>query len=189
VHCCQFPNLTISKLVNFKTDPVTFYYQELWRHKAPLFFYEVYNNFVSVLKMLLLGENKSRIFYQATIVLEEKGTIEKMENRVIRIFFSKENPSFLPYHVSDKLFVTEVERQYKLWLHFLDEKRKKQFIPLPWKIGEFTFININKIDNFANHFNNVSLKYAENIKGFDTNKIFVGHILSVGFNKSFIQLS
>jgi hypothetical protein len=48
--------------------------------------------------------------------------------------------------------------------------------------------NINKIDEFANHFNNVSLKYAENIKGFDPNKIFVGHMLSVGLNNSFIKI-
>jgi hypothetical protein len=49
------------------------------------------------------------------------------------------------------------------------------------------FRNINKVDEFANHLNNVSLKYAENIKGFDPNKIFVGHMLSMGFNNSFIQ--
>jgi hypothetical protein len=111
-----------------------------------------------------------------------------MENHsIIRIFFSKENPSFLPYYVPDKLFITEVARQYNLWLHFFHEKRKKQFIPLPWKIGEFVLRNINKIDEFANHFNNVSLKYAEKIKGFDPNKIFVGHMLSVGFSNSFIQ--
>jgi hypothetical protein len=38
-----------------------------------------------------------------------------------------------------------------------------------------------------NHFNNVNLKYAEKIKGFDPNKIFVEHMLSVGFNNSFIH--
>jgi hypothetical protein len=47
--------------------------------------------------------------------------------------------------------------------------------------------NINKIDEFANQFNNVSLKYAEKIKGFDPNKIFVGHMLSIGFSNTFIQ--
>jgi hypothetical protein len=188
VHCCQFPNLTISKRVNCETDPVTFWYQALWRHKTPLFFYEVYNDFVSVFKKILLGENTPRISVEATKFLEKKGTIEKMENHsIIRIFCSKENPSFLPYYVPDKLFITEVARQYNLWLHFFHEKRKKQFIPLPWKIGEFVFRNINKIDEFANHFNNVSLKYVEKIKGFDPNKIFVGHMLSVGFNNSFIQ--
>jgi hypothetical protein len=80
-----------------------------------------------------------------------------------------------------------VARQYNFWLHFFHEKRKKQFIPLPWKIGYFIFRNINKIDEFASHFNNVSLKYVEKIKGFDPNKIFVEHMLSVGFSNSFIQ--
>jgi hypothetical protein len=32
----------------------------------------------------------------------------------------------------------------------------------------------------------MSLKYDENIKGFDPNKIFVEHMISVGFNNSFI---
>jgi hypothetical protein len=80
-----------------------------------------------------------------------------------------------------------VARQYNLWLHFFHEKRKKQFIPLPWNIREFMFRNINKIDEFTNHFNNVNLKYVENIKDFDPNKIFVGHILLVGFSNSFIK--
>jgi hypothetical protein len=111
-----------------------------------------------------------------------------MENHnVIRILCSKENPSFLPYHVSDKKFITEVEKKYNLWLHFFHEKRKKQFIPLPWKIGDFIFRNINKIDEFVNHFHNVNLKYVERIKGFDPNKILVEHMFSVGFNNSFIH--
>jgi hypothetical protein len=58
---------------------------------------------------------------------------------------------------------------------------------LPWNIGDFIFRNINKIDKFASHLNNVNLKYVKNIKGFDPNKIFVEHMLSVGFNNSFIQ--
>jgi hypothetical protein len=107
VHCCQFQNLTISERVNCEIDPFNFWYQALWRHKTPLFFYEVYNNFVSIFKRLLLGKNTSRISDQATIFLEKKVTIEQMENHsVIRIFCLKENPSFLPYHVSDKLFIT-----------------------------------------------------------------------------------
>jgi hypothetical protein len=154
----------------------------------PLYFYEVYNDFVSVLKRLLLGENTSRISDQANKFLEKRGTIEQMGNHsVIRIFCSKENPSFLPYHISDKLFITEVARQYNFWLHFFHEKRKKQFIPLPCKIGDFIFRNINKIDEFVNYFNNVNLKYVEKIKGFNPYKIFLEHMLSVGFNNSFIH--
>jgi hypothetical protein len=80
-----------------------------------------------------------------------------------------------------------VEREYNFFQHFFNEKRKNQFIPLPWNIGEFMFRNINKIDKFENHFSNVNLNYAENIKGFDLNKIFLGHMLSVGFSNSFIK--
>jgi hypothetical protein len=187
VYCCQFPNLTISKRVNHEIDLVTLWYQALWIHKTPLYFYEVYNDFVSFFKRLLLGENTSRISEQANRFLEKKGMIEQMDNHgVIRIFFFKENHSFLPDHVSNKLFITKVERQYKFSLHFFHEERKKKFIPLPWKIGNFMFRNINKIDEFANHFNNVNLKYVEKIKGFDPNKIFLEHMLSVVFRNSFI---
>jgi hypothetical protein len=72
-------------------------------------------------------------------------------------------------------------------MHFFHKKRKKKFIPFPWKIGYFIFRNINKIDEFVNHFKNVNLKYDEKIKGFDPKKIFVEHMLLVGFNNSFIH--
>jgi hypothetical protein len=80
-----------------------------------------------------------------------------------------------------------VVRQHNFWFHFFHENRKNKFIPLPWKIGDFIFINTNKIDEFLNHFNNVNLKYVEKIKGFDPNKIFVEHMLFVEFNNSFIH--
>ena len=77
----------------------------------PPFFYEVYNDFVPVFKNILL--DTPMILVEASKFLEKKGTIDKMENHyVIRIFFSKENTYFLPYYVPDKLFITEVARQY-----------------------------------------------------------------------------
>jgi hypothetical protein len=39
VYCGQFPNLTISNRVNCEIDPVTFWYQALWRHKTSIYFY------------------------------------------------------------------------------------------------------------------------------------------------------
>jgi hypothetical protein len=73
-----------------------------------------------------LGERTLRIYVEVAKFLEKKGTIEKMENHsIIRIFCSKENPSFLPYYVPDKLFIIEVERKYNFWLYFFHEKRKK----------------------------------------------------------------
>jgi hypothetical protein len=63
---------------------------------------------------------------QVSKFLERKGTLEQIENyNVIRIFGSKENPSFLSCHISDKMFVSKITRQYNYWFHFFHEKRKK----------------------------------------------------------------
>jgi hypothetical protein len=56
-HCYQFTELSLSKNVNWEFDIVTFWYQALWKHKASHYFYEVFNGFLSVFKVLLLGED------------------------------------------------------------------------------------------------------------------------------------
>jgi hypothetical protein len=174
--------------VNCEFDPVTFWYQTLWRHKASQHFYEVFNDFVSVFKDFLFGKNAPWMFDQVNKFLDRKGTLEIMENcNVIRIFGSKENPSFLMCHISEKMFVVEIARSYNYWLHFFHEKRKNQFIPLPWKVRDFIFRNMNKIDEFVGHFYSLNLKYVEKVKGFDPNGIFVEHLLDIGFNNSFIN--
>jgi hypothetical protein len=58
---------------------------------------------------------------------------------------------------------------------------------MPWKVGDFIFINMNKIDEFMGHSHNLNLKYVERVKEFDPNGIFVEHLLVVGFNNSFIN--
>jgi hypothetical protein len=85
------------------------------------------------------------------------------------------------------MFVAEIARKYTYWLHFLHEKRKNQFTPLPWKVRDFIFKIMYKIDEFTGHFQNLNLKYVENIKGFDPNGIFVEHLLAVSFKNSFIN--
>jgi hypothetical protein len=85
------------------------------------------------------------------------------------------------------MFVIEITRQYNHWLHFFHDKRKKKFLPLPWKVGDFVCININKIDEFASHFKNLNLTYVEMLKGFDPNGFFRENLLSVGFSNSFIH--
>jgi hypothetical protein len=148
----------------------------------------VYNEFVTVFKKLLFGDNTSRLSSEAVTFLNKRGTLEKMENHnVIRIFCSRENPSFLSYYVSDKLFITEVARQYGFWLHFFHEKRKRKFILLPWKVGEIVLRNMNKIDEFLTHFNHLNLKYENKIKGFDPSNISMDHMQSVGFSSAFTQ--
>jgi hypothetical protein len=174
--------------VDSELDLVTFWYQASWIHKDSFNFYDVYNDFISFFKGLMFGKDTPRISDKENKLLDKKGTFKQMENHnVIRIFGSKKNLFFLPYHVSDKMFITEVARKYNFWLRFFHEKWKKKCIPLPWKIRDFIYRNINKIDEFVNQFHNVNLKYAKMIKGFDPNKIFVEHMLEVRFKNSFIH--
>jgi hypothetical protein len=65
-YCHAFKGLIIRKRVNCEVDPITVWYQALWRQKTSIFFYEVYNEFVTVFKKLLFGENTSRISSEAT---------------------------------------------------------------------------------------------------------------------------
>jgi hypothetical protein len=44
---------------------------------------------------------------------------------------------------------------------------------------------MNKIGEFANHFHNLNIKYVEKIIGFDPNKIFLEHMLTMGIINSF----
>ena len=106
---------------------------------------------------------------------------------VIRIFGSKEKHALLPCHITNIMFVTEIARQYNYWLHLFHEKRKKKFIPLPWKVRDFMFKKVNKIDEFAGHFNNLNLIYVERLRGFNPHGIFLEHLLAVGFSSSFIH--
>jgi hypothetical protein len=129
------------------------------------------------------------MFDQERKFLDRKGTLEKMENyNVIKKIGSKENPSFLPSHISCTMFLDEIPRQYTYWFHFFHEKRKRKFISLPWKVVDFIFMNMNKIDDFTGHFQRFNLKYAKKLKGFDPDGIFVEHLLVFGFNSSFIDI-
>jgi hypothetical protein len=80
-------------------------------NKASLHLYEVFNDFVSVFKGLLFVKYTPIISNQENKFLDKKGTLEEMENHnVISNFGSKENLSFLPCHVYEKMFITEVAR-------------------------------------------------------------------------------
>jgi hypothetical protein len=111
-----------------------------------------------------------------------------MENyNVTSIFGSKQNLFFLPCHISGTMFFAEIARQYTYFFHFFHENRKNQFIPLPWKVGDFIVRNMNKIDGFMGHFHEFNLKCDEKLKGFNPDGIFVEHLLVVGFNNSFTK--
>ena len=58
---------------------------------------------------------------------------------------------------------------------------------MPWKVGDFVYRNINKIDEFMGHFKKLNLTYVERLKGFNPNGIFQEHLLAFGFSSSFIH--
>jgi hypothetical protein len=185
-YCHVFKGLHLSKQVNSKIDPVQMWYPSLWKQKAMYHFYEVHNAFVSSFKKLIFGSNTSRLSLEATTFMDKKGSFEAMEHfSIIIVYCSRERPSYLPYYVSDKIFVVEVCRQYRFWACFFHEKRKKQFIPLPWRIGEITLRNVVNIDEFSVQFDQFKLKLANEIKGFDPNQLFMNHMIYVGYSISF----
>jgi hypothetical protein len=59
-------------------------------------------------------------------------------------------------------------RQYIFWAHFFHERRKKKFIPLPWRIGEITLKNVANIDEYAVQFDQYNLKPSNSIKSATT---------------------
>jgi hypothetical protein len=125
---------------------------------------------------------------EATSFLDKRGSFEAMEKfSIIRLYFSHEKPSYLPYYVLDKIFVVDIYREYKSLAHFFNEKRKRQFIPLPWKIGEITVKIITHIDEISIQFDQCNLNKANEFEGFNPSQLFMKHMISVGYNVSFFN--
>ena len=126
------------------------WYRTLWKQKVMYHFYEVHYAFVSSFKKLISRLSTPRLSLEETTFLDKNGTCGSMEHfRIIKIYYSRERPSYLPYYVSDKIFVVEMCRQCNFGAIFFHEKRKKQFIPFPWRIGEITLRNIVNIYEFS----------------------------------------
>jgi hypothetical protein len=132
---------------------------------------------MSTFKKLIHGPTASRLSLEAASFLVEKGIFETLEEfNLLRLFGFQGKPFLLPFYVSDQLFVIEVCRQYKYWAHFFNEKRKKQFIPLPWRVGEIVVKHISHLDEFVGQLDQLSLKEAQAIKGFDPKNSFSAHM-------------
>jgi len=85
----------------------------------------VHNVFISSFKRLIYGPSTSRLSLKVASFLAGKGRLKAMKKfSIIRLYCSHEKSSFLPYYVSDRLFIVEVCKQYKYWAHFLMEKGK-----------------------------------------------------------------
>jgi hypothetical protein len=99
-------------------------------------FYEVHYAFVSSFKKLISRLSTPRLSLEETTFLDKNGTCGSMEHfRIIKIYYSRERPSYLPYYVLDKIFGVEVCKQYRLWVCFFNEKRKTNLFLCPGELG------------------------------------------------------
>jgi hypothetical protein len=64
-------------------------------------------------------------------------------------------------------------------------KRKKQFIPLPWRVGEIYFKHISHLDEFVGQLDQLGLKEAQCINGFDPKNLFSAHMSLVEYSSYF----
>jgi hypothetical protein len=56
------------------------------------------------------------------------------------------------FYVPNKIFMVEFYRKYKFSVNFFYQRKKRQFIPFPWKVGEISLKSASKIDEFAAQF-------------------------------------
>jgi len=90
-----------------------------------------------------------------------KGVFETIEDfSIIRLFGCEEKHFLLPFYISEKYFVIDVCKKYKSWVHFFNEKGKKQFIFLPWKVRENIVKHISHLDELIGKLNQLGLNEA-----------------------------
>jgi hypothetical protein len=86
-----------------------------------------------------------------------------------------------------QIFCCRSSTSIQLLVPSVPKEEKKQFIPLPWKIGEFVLKNVNKIDDFATYSSISNLRYAKDIRGFDPYDIFRQHLQTLGLDDFFVN--
>jgi hypothetical protein len=64
-------------------------------------------------------------------------------------------------------------------------KRNKQFIPLPWRVGEIYFKHISHLDEFDGQLDQLILKEEQSSKGFDPKNLFSAHMSLVEYSSYF----
>jgi hypothetical protein len=108
-YCDAFKGLPLAKKVNCKIESIQMWYPALRKQKHAYNFYEVHNDFISSFKRLIYGPNTSRLSLEVAYFLTVKGRFKYMDNFIIiKLYFSHEKLSFLPYYIFDRLFIVEV---------------------------------------------------------------------------------
>jgi hypothetical protein len=75
----------------------------------------------------------------------------------------------------------------QFWAHFFNEKRKKQFIPMPMRVGEINVKSISHLDEFFVYFDSFKMREIHEFEGFDPDGLFSAHMFSIGYGSSFTK--
>jgi hypothetical protein len=118
--------------------------------------------------------------------MSDKEIFETMDDFIfIRLYGFQGKPSLLPFYFFDRLFTVEVCKQYKYWVNFFNEKRKKKFISLPWKVVEMYVNIISHLYEYTTQFDQFNLKEVQEIHGFDRKDFLLAQTFSIGYRSSF----
>jgi hypothetical protein len=113
-YCNIFEDFPRERNVDFKMEPTSVWYLDLWRHKSQYNFYAIENGFMFSFKKMIHCPAASRLSLEASSFLTEKGIFETLEDfGLLRLFGFQGKPFLLPFYVSDRLFVIEVCGEYK----------------------------------------------------------------------------
>jgi hypothetical protein len=188
VYCNTFEGMPPRGNVNFNEDPTQFWYPMLWRHKAPFHFYEIQDSFVREFRCMLTGMEPDKLTEAVVNFLVGKGVyIFEEKFTYIRLFGFEGKPFLLPCFVCDIFFIYELCRQYKVWSTFFDKKRKKQFIPMPFKIVGILVKSSSNLAEMVRYFDSFHMKEVEAHKGFDQEGIFMTHMVSIGYSSFLLR--
>jgi hypothetical protein len=95
---CVYPNKSIIKLTLFRCGTPPY-----GNRRSCIIFMKFIMHFISVFKKLILGPKTSRLSLEVATFLDKRGSFEAMEHfNIIRIYCSREKPSYLLYYVLDK---------------------------------------------------------------------------------------
>lgn len=111
--------------------------------QGPFSFCQVQDSFVREFNYLVTGWEPNMISNEAHKFLWGKGVDEeRKQNILVWIYEFHEKPLLLPKFLLGMWFIAEICKHYHLWLIIFERKKNKQFISLPFIVGELTMRNV-----------------------------------------------
>lgn len=85
-------------------------------------------------------------------------------------------PFLLPRFFTNKLFVSELCRQYLYWSFFFEKKHKNQFLQIPFSVENVRIKSLLHLRKVEGEYKLCEFVEGPAIQGFDPKGIFVSHL-------------